>query len=70
MEDELEEEGKNREERKGEEQRARVGRRVYIGAHKPVLEVQHEPGLMMPAPLAVGTGTNGHISTGPFSNRD
>ena len=32
MEDELEEEGKNREERKGEEQRARAGRRVYIGA--------------------------------------
>ena len=32
MEDELEEEGKNREERKGEEQRARAGQRVYIGA--------------------------------------
>ena len=33
MEDELEQEGKNGEERKGEEQRARsqAGRRVYIG---------------------------------------
>ena len=38
--------------------------------HEPVLKVTHEPVLMMPARLAVGTGTNGHISAGSIANRD
>ena len=37
--------------------------------HEPVLKVAQEPVLMMPARLAVGTGTNGHISAGSNPNR-
>ena len=38
--------------------------------HEPVLKVRHEPVLMSAARLAVGTGTNGHISVGSIANRD
>ena len=39
-------------------------------SHQPVLKVRHNPILMSAARLAVGTGTNGHISAGSNTNRD